>query len=79
VLEAGMSVIGTATSGMIAATNRLEGVAKAAAPQSSEGAKEVDLAKEAAEIVAAKIEFQANAAVARTGSRTVGSLVDILA
>jgi flagellar hook protein FlgE len=74
-----MSVIGTATSGMSAATQRFEASASAIARQELEEGREVDLAKASAEIIQAKADFQANAAIARTGSKTIGALVDILA
>ena len=74
-----MSAIGTATSGMSAAMRRFETSATAIARQETPEGKQVDLAKEAAEIITTKAEFAANAAVARTGSKTIGSLIDILA
>lgn len=74
-----MSIIGTATSGMSAAMQRFDRSASAIASQQTADGQEVDLAKEAAALIAAKTEVQANAAVARTGSRMIGSLVDILA
>jgi flagellar hook protein FlgE len=74
-----MSIIGTATSGMSAALQRFDVSATAIARQETADGNKVDLAKEVAEIITAKAEVQANAAVARTGSKTIGALVDILA
>ena len=74
-----MSIIGTATSGMSAALQRFDASASAIARQETADGKKVDLEKEVADIISAKAEVQANAAVARTGSKTVGALVDILA
>ena len=74
-----MSVIGTATSGMSAALQRFDANASAIARQETAEGEKVDLAKEVAGAITAKAEVQANAAVARTGSRTVGALIDILA
>ena len=74
-----MSIIGTATSGMSAAMQRFDMSAATIARQETAEGDRVDLAKEAAAMIAAKTEVQANAAVARTGSRMIGSLVDILA
>ncbi|MDB5560571.1 MAG: hypothetical protein JWQ36_3505 [Enterovirga sp.] len=74
-----MSVIGTAKSGMAAATQRFEASAARVAQGGTADGKDADLAKEAAEIAAAKVQVAANAAVIRTGSKTVGALIDILA
>jgi flagellar hook protein FlgE len=74
-----MKVTAISASGMSDAMGRFDRSATATAKLGSEDGKKVDLAKEAMEIIAAKSEVQANAAVARTGSRMVGSLVDILA
>ena len=74
-----MNVTGIATSGMSAALGRFDTSAAAIARQDTAEDRKPDLAKEAAEIVAAKIEAGANAAVVRTGSKMIGSLVDILA
>ena len=74
-----MTAIGTATSGMYAAMERFDASAAAIARQETAEDTKADLAKEVAETVAAKAEFQANAAVARTGSKMIGSLDDILA
>ncbi|NNM73071.1 flagellar hook protein FlgE [Enterovirga aerilata] len=73
-----MNVIGTASAGMAAAIRRLEADATDTAREDATEARKEDLAGKAVAAVAAKAEFQANAAVARTGSRTVGALVDIL-
>ena len=74
-----MSVISTATSGMSAALRRFDASASAIARQYEAEERELELADEVTNIVTAKAEFQANAAVARTGSKMIGSLVDILA
>ena len=74
-----MSVIGTATSGMSAALQRFDSSASAIARQYAAEERGLDLAEEVVKAVTAKADFGANAAVARTGSKMVGSLVDILA
>ncbi len=74
-----MNVTAISASGLSGAMGRFERSATEIAKLGSEDGKKVDLAKEAMELIAAKSEFQANAAVPRTGSRMVGSLVDILA
>jgi flagellar hook protein FlgE len=74
-----MSVIGTATSGMSAALQRFDSSASAIARQYAAEERGLDLADEVVKAVTAKADFEANAAVARTGSKMVGSLVDILA
>jgi flagellar hook protein FlgE len=74
-----MSVISTATSGMSAALQRFDASASSIARQYADEEQKLDLADEVTKVVAVKAEFQANAAVARTGSKMIGSLVDILA
>ena len=74
-----MSVISTATSGMSAALQRFDASASAIARQYAAEDQGLDLADEVANVVSAKADFQANAAVARNGSKMIGSLVDILA
>jgi hypothetical protein len=74
-----MNAIGTATAGMASAMRRFDESAAALASPATDDGQQVDLVKEAAQIVATKAEFAANAAVARTGSRTIGALIDILA
>ena len=74
-----MSVIGTATSAVSNAFARFDDAAAAITRQDLVEDRKTDLAKDAAAMIALKTEVQANAAVARTGSRTVGALVDILA
>ncbi|WP_426014519.1 flagellar basal body rod C-terminal domain-containing protein [Caulobacter sp. DWR2-3-1b2] len=71
-----MQVLATAAAGMFAAADRLSASAQRTAASSLEGSK-VDLAHEVVEQVSAKIDFKANAAVARTANEMAGALLDM--
>jgi flagellar basal body rod protein FlgC len=72
-----MQALSIATSGLAAATARLDASAQRTARWGQDPS--VDLAKEAVEQITAKAEFKANAAVIRTADQMMGELLDILA
>ena len=77
-----MQALNIAAAGMFAATDRLSASAQRTAAwglEQTQTEQKVDLAKEAVEQVSAKIDFKANAAVARTADEMTGALLDILA
>lgn len=73
-----MSVISSASSGMRAASSRLESSASKIA-RIGDGSGDVDMAGEMINVLQAKFEFQANAKMARIGSDMMKSAIDILA
>lgn len=72
-----MQALSIATSGLTAATARLDASAQRIARWSP--TSEVDLGREAIEQVMAKTEFKANVTVIRTADQMMGELLDILA
>ncbi|MDB5468574.1 MAG: protein of unknown function domain protein [Caulobacter sp.] len=72
-----MQAIGSATAGLMAATQRLDASARRTASWGLDS--NVDLAKEVVEQVQAKTAFKANVAVIRTADEMTGVLLDMLA
>lgn len=73
-----MDAIGTATAGIAASSRRFEDAASRIAGDPAGRTSDQDLAKAAADIAAETVNFAANVAVLRTGSRMTGRLLDIM-
>lgn len=73
-----MNAIGTATAGIAMSSRRLDETASRIAGDPAGQASDRDLAKAAADLAAETVNFEANVAVLRTGSRMTGRLLDIM-
>lgn len=73
-----MNAIGTATAGIAMSSRRLDETASRIAGDPAGPASDQDLAKAAADLAAETVNFEANVAVLRTGSRMTGRLLDIM-
>lgn len=72
-----MDAIGTATAGIVSSSRRLDETASRIAGDPTRTSDQ-DLAKAAADLAAETVNFEANVAVLRTGSRMTGRLIDIM-
>lgn len=73
-----MNAIGTAAAGIAASSVRFDETASRIAGDATGRTSDQDLAKSAADLAAETVDFEANVAVLRTGSRMTGRLLDIL-
>ncbi len=73
-----MNAIGTATAGIVTSSRLIEDAASRIAGDATGRTSESDLAKSAADLAAETVNFEANVAVLRTGSRMTGRLLDIM-
>lgn len=73
-----ISSIASGTTGMQRAADRFEASANRVA-RFGTGLEDVDLATEMVDVMMAKTDFKANAAIVRVADEMTGSLLDILA
>lgn len=69
---------GTATWGMVESSRRADDAASRIARDPAGQTSDQDIARAAADLAAETVNFEANVAVLRTGSRMTGRLLDIV-